>query len=104
MDLPPTAPSQRLLGTPKGLPDTVLSFGLGVLECITANKSVHNRTSSLSGVLGRISIPSPAQWVKDLEFGVSIVAQWVKNPTSIHEDEGLIPQWVNDLVVPRAAM
>ena len=29
--------------------------------------------------------------------GVSLVAQWVKNPTSIHEDVGSIPvltQWV----------
>ena len=37
------------------------------------------------------------------EHGVPIVAQWVKNPTSIHEDVGLIPgltQWVKDPVFP----
>ena len=32
-------------------------------------------------------------------FGASVVAQWVKNPASIHEDAGSIPglvQWVKD--------
>ena len=35
-------------------------------------------------------------------FGVPVVAQWVSNPTSIHEDSNSIPglvQWVKDLVL-----
>ena len=33
----------------------------------------------------------------DINLRVPVVAQWVKNPTSIHEEVGLIPglpQWV----------
>ena len=36
-------------------------------------------------------------------FGVPVVAPWVKYPTSIHEDTGLIrglAQWVKDPVLP----
>ena len=39
--------------------------------------------------------------MKELRYGIPIVAQWVKNPTSIHEDVGLIPglaQRIKDLV------
>ena len=41
--------------------------------------------------------------LKTVLLGVSVVAQWVKNPTSIHEELGLIPgfiQWVKDPVLP----
>ena len=42
-------------------------------------------------------------YFKSLSMGVPIVAQWVKNPTSIHEDAGSIPglaQWLKDSALP----
>ena len=40
-----------------------------------------------------------AQQVKNPTSGVPVVAQWLTNLTSIHEDTGVIPdlaQWVKD--------
>ena len=40
---------------------------------------------------------------KKIDMGVPVLAQWVLNPTSIHEDAGSIPgldQWVKDLALP----
>ena len=44
-------------------------------------------------------------FLKELVWGVPIVAQWFENPTRIHEDEGSIPglsQWVKDTVLLQA--
>ena len=45
--------------------------------------------------------------IKEIIWGAPVVAQWLTNPTSIHEDEGLIPgpaQWVKDPELPQAAV
>ena len=46
-------------------------------------------------------------WHIKASKGVPGVAQWVSNPTSIHEDVGSVPglvQWVKDLALLQAAV
>ena len=45
------------------------------------------------------TVPCPKLHINSKSLGVPVVAQWVKNSTSIHEDVSLIPafaQWVKD--------
>ena len=55
--------------------------------------------SNSNDIFHRTRTDNPKMYMK----GVPIVAQWLANPTSIHEDMGLIhglTQWLKDLVLP----
>ena len=46
-------------------------------------------------------------FLKNVQAGILIVAQWVKNPTNIHGNESSIAgptHWVKDLVLPQAVV
>ena len=50
--------------------------------------------------------PQPVRMaiIKSLQIGVPIVAQWLTNPTSVHEDTTSVPdlaQWFKDLALLR---
>ena len=54
-----------------------------------------------------LQMPPGQKGAKDFEWGVPVVAQQVKNLTSLHEDAGSIPgpaQWVKDLALPPAVV
>ena len=74
---------------PRSLPFAMRASGKGVV-CLPVISS-HCPTTVLD------------QMHKEQTFGVPIVAQWIKNLTSIHEAAGSIPgltQWVKDPALP----
>ena len=56
--------------------------------------------------VGRLSLTC-IHLLKRQYLRAAVVAQRLANPTSVHEDSGLVPglaQWVKDLVLPRAVV
>ena len=67
----------------------------------TMKKLGKSRPQKYNGLLSKMRKLSRIEKLKLL--GVPFMAQWVKNPTRIHEDSGSVPglpQWAKDLALP----
>ena len=79
-----------------------------VLNSVDAPNSKRNLTTSLCPCWAAKNRAVVPDWERERLaltdiWGVSIVAQWLTNPTRNHEISGLIPglaQWVKDLAWP----
>ena len=71
------------------------------------NQREKDRNCMLSLICGILKKKKKKELMERKRVGVPIVAQWVKNGVSIHEDTGLIPgpvQRVKLLTLPQAVV